>query len=69
MNKNDIDEKLPGDWTSVDASELFALFILSLLFILVAFGDLSLEYTLVKETIMVCLLVLFGSRYSKINSK
>lgn len=64
-----IDEKLPGDWTSVEASEIFALFILTLTFILVSFGDLSFEQALVRETVIVCLLVLFGGQYMKIRDK
>jgi fatty acid desaturase len=67
--KKEIDEKLPGDWTSVDASELFALFILSLVLVLVAINGLSLGQSIIKEIVVVCLFVLFGGKYMKIKGK
>lgn len=65
MNKENIDDKLPGDWTSVEASELFALFILTLILILSAVGSLSVTDLIIRETVFVCLTVLFGSQYVK----
>lgn len=65
MDKNKIDNELPGDWTSVDASELFALFVLTLILILSAIDGLKVSDPIIRETIFVCLTVLFGSQYIK----
>lgn len=63
--KEEIDAYLPGDWTSVDASELIALFILTLILILAAFGDIQVKTPIIRETIVVCLTVIFGAEYMK----
>lgn len=55
--------RLPGDWSSVEVTKIFAFFILIIILSLISFGDLRMTEPLVREVIATCLLVLFGSKY------
>lgn len=63
--KDTCDNALPGNWETVDVSELFALFIITLTLLLASFGEINLSRPIVREMIMVSLFVLFGSKYLK----
>jgi len=58
-----------SDCGTVEVTEIFAFLILVLILILSAANGISVTTPIIRETIVVCLFVLFGSEYMKMRGK